>query len=165
MDLTVSDVREVRFGTTRMRAGYDMGEVDAFLDLVEASISAYSASTQALKDEAGALRSQVQQLQSRLEGVTQELHEAQQSASAAALAPAEHDTVIVDESSGAVVVTSSTTDVKIVGDDVESTAENPVVSSPSGDEAFTELRKIRDDMRAMLRSQLEQVEGLSLPGD
>lgn len=156
MDLTSDDVREVRFGTTRFRAGYDMGEVDAFLDRVEAAIGEYGAETQRLKDESGALRSQVQQLQGRLEAANQELERAQQAALSASPAPTEHDTVIVDESSGAVVVAES---------DVETTAENPVVSPSVGGAALADLRRIRDDLRSMLNEQLQQVDRIDLPAD
>src|ERR1022692_4232817 len=39
MPLTPADVREKQFSTTRLRLGYDEGEVDAFLDEVEAGLS------------------------------------------------------------------------------------------------------------------------------
>ena len=35
MPLTAAEVRGTSFSTTRMRAGYDMDEVDAFLDISE----------------------------------------------------------------------------------------------------------------------------------
>ncbi|KWU53201.1 hypothetical protein AWX17_27415 [Priestia megaterium] len=38
MPLTPEDVREKRFTAVRLREGYDMGEVDQFLDEVEAEL-------------------------------------------------------------------------------------------------------------------------------
>ena len=38
MTLTPEDVQAVRFRTSRMRAGYRMADVDAFLDQVAATI-------------------------------------------------------------------------------------------------------------------------------
>lgn len=37
--LTESDIRARRFKTGRMREGYDMGEVDAFLEKLQASVA------------------------------------------------------------------------------------------------------------------------------
>ena len=42
MPLTAAEVRGTKFSTTRMRAGYDMDEVDAFLDIVEADVAQYT---------------------------------------------------------------------------------------------------------------------------
>ena len=39
MTLSAQNVRDARFGTTRIRAGYNMAEVDAFLDQVEDTIN------------------------------------------------------------------------------------------------------------------------------
>ena len=39
MALTPTEVHAQQFTTVRMRTGYDMDEVDAFLDVVEAEIS------------------------------------------------------------------------------------------------------------------------------
>lgn len=44
MPLTAAEVA-TKFSTTRMRAGYDMDEVDAFLDIVEADVAQYADET------------------------------------------------------------------------------------------------------------------------
>ena len=58
MGLTPADVHNQQFTTVRMRTGYDMDEVDAFLDAVEAEIGRLLA-------ENDDLRAQVTQAQSR----------------------------------------------------------------------------------------------------
>lgn len=160
MELTPNDVREVRFGTTRFRAGYNMGEVDEFLDRVEAAIAEASARTQQMKDEAGALRSQLQQLQGRLEAANRDLAAAQEAATSVVNSRSgsgsEHDTVIVHESAGAVVVAAV---------DGESTAENPIVVAQADPASplLAELRRVRDNIRSMLQEQLEQVDRIEVP--
>lgn len=152
MDLSAKDVREVRFGTTRVRAGYDMGEVDEFLDRVEKAIAEYGASQQRSQDEADALRSQLLQVQRRLESVQGELEEVKANPPAEDLGST-GDTVVVETS------------------DVETTAETPVVTGAevavdgvlSASVQVDELRRIRDDVRNMLEGQLALVDEVSLP--
>ncbi len=95
MDVSASDVREVRFGTTRIKAGYDISEVDQFLDRVEKAIAAYTENYQRAQDEADALRSQVQQVQRRLESAQVELDEARAQAPAAVV-NGTRDTIVVE---------------------------------------------------------------------
>lgn len=154
MDLTANEVREVRFGTTRMRAGYDMSEVDAFLDRVERAIGSYSDGYQRCQDEAEALRSQVKQMQIRVEALVAELEEARSS-----LPP--------DPTSGeqTTVIVETTTQPP---PDLESTAENPVVAPDEvgrseSDRSLDDLRKIRDDVRSMLEKQIELVDSVNVP--
>jgi DivIVA domain-containing protein len=66
MPLTAAEVRATQFSTTRMRAGYDMDEVDAFLDIVEADVSQYADELQRSRDGEAVLRTQCDQLQTRL---------------------------------------------------------------------------------------------------
>src|ERR1022692_2651540 len=49
MPLTPADVREKQFSTTKLRRGYDEGEVDAFLDEVEAELSRLILENEALR--------------------------------------------------------------------------------------------------------------------
>lgn len=149
MDVTASDVRQVRFGTTRLKAGYDISEVDEFLDRVEKSITAYSINCQQAQDEAEALRSQVQQVQSRLESLQGELEQARALSDAVVASP-ERDTIVVD------------------APDVETTAENPIlVPSPGGaelsNETVEQFRRIREEVRTMLERQLDLVDSVKLP--
>lgn len=94
MPLTPAEVRGVQFATTRMRAGYDMDEVDAFLDIIEADVAQYSDEVQRVRDGEAVLRTQCDQLQTRLAAaerrVTEleaELAAARQSTPAPAPAP------------------------------------------------------------------------------
>jgi DivIVA domain-containing protein len=139
--LSAQDVRDARFGTTRIRAGYNMAEVDAFLDQVEDTIDHTSSEGQRLGDEVEALRSQVQQLQGRLAAAQRELQEAQ---STPVAAPDEgHATVITPTDDGA-----STTENVVVGD-----------VPPVGRES---LVAIRDRVREMLTRQLALVDDLDI---
>lgn len=78
MPLTAADVRAATFGTTRLRTGYDMDEVDAFLDIIEADVAQYSDELQRARDGEAVLRTQIDQLQSRLVIMEQRLSEAQE---------------------------------------------------------------------------------------
>ena len=141
MTLSAQDVRDARFGTTRIRAGYNMADVDAFLDQVEDTIAHTSSEGQRLGDEVEALRSQVQQLQGRLAAAQRELQEAQ---STPVAAPDEgHATVITPTDDGA-----STTENVVVGD-----------GPPVGRES---LAAIRDRVREMLTRQLALVDDLDI---
>lgn len=145
MELSPQEVRDIRFGTTRLRAGYNMSEVDAFLDTIEAALESYSSELRHTRDEADALRSQVQQLQARLASAQAELDECR-----ALSAPREtvdgHDTIVT-----------------VVKDEVdtETTAENPVVGVVHQPE-WGDLIRVRDDVRRMLTEQLKIVEDLDL---
>ncbi|HET7326446.1 MAG TPA: DivIVA domain-containing protein [Nocardioidaceae bacterium] len=61
MALTPDDVRNKRFTPVRLREGYDMGEVDRFLDEVEAAL-------EALEKENGELRTKLEAAQSGSDG-------------------------------------------------------------------------------------------------
>ncbi len=158
MDVSANDVREVRFGTTRVKAGYDISEVDQFLDRVERAIAAYAENYQRAQDEADALRSQVQQVQSRLELAQAELDEVREQASAT-VADGTRDTIVVQ--------TEDAAPPQVEAADTESTAENPVVVVASSDsasaEALADLARIRDDVRTMLERQLDLVDSVELP--
>ena len=146
MELSAQDVKDVQFGTTRVKAGYNMSEVDAFLDKVEAAITHYSANYQRAKDDADALVSQVQQLQGRLAAVNAELAECKEQM-AQDDSSGEHDTIITAIHANA---------------DTESTAENPVVNAEDI-AVLNSLAKVRDDVRLMLTEQLQLVKDLRLP--
>jgi len=77
MPLTAAEVRATKFSTTRMRSGYDMDEVDAFLDIVEADVAKYSDDVQRSRDGEAVLRTQCDQLQARLTATEQRLEDAQ----------------------------------------------------------------------------------------
>lgn len=77
MPITAGDVRATQFATTRLRSGYDMDEVDAFLDIIEADVSQYVDELQRLRDGEAVLRTQCDQLQARVTAAEQRLAEAQ----------------------------------------------------------------------------------------
>jgi DivIVA domain-containing protein len=78
MPLTAAEVRATQFSTTRMRGGYDMDEVDAFLDIIEADVAQYADELQRSRDGEAVLRTQCDQLQARLTAAEQRLAEAQE---------------------------------------------------------------------------------------
>ena len=146
MDLSASDVRAVRFGTTRLRTGYNMAEVDAFLDTVEQAIAGYSSESVRLADEADALRSQIQQLHGRLEAMQAELSQAREQAPADEESTAENPIVVVTESAPTV-------------------ASTEIIETGDADtqESLARLLSVREDVRAMLERQLELVDGVEIP--
>lgn len=77
MPLTSADVRATTFGTTRLRSGYSMDEVDAFLDIVEADVAQYADELQRSRDGEAVLRTQCEQLQARLAVTEERLADAQ----------------------------------------------------------------------------------------
>jgi DivIVA domain-containing protein len=77
MPLTPAEVRATQFSTTRMRSGYDMDEVDSFLDIVEADVAQYADELQRSRDGEAVLRTQCDQLQTRLSVAEQRLADAQ----------------------------------------------------------------------------------------
>lgn len=66
MTLTAADVRATTFATTRMHLGYNMDEVDEFLDIVEADIAQFTDELQRSRDGEAVLRAQCDQLQLRV---------------------------------------------------------------------------------------------------
>jgi len=146
VELSASDVRAVRFGTTRVRTGYNMAEVDAFLDTVEQAIAGYSSESVRLADEADALRSQVQQLHGRLEVMQAELSQAREQAPADEESTAENPIVVVPENAPTV-------------------ASTEIIETGDADtqESLARLLSVREDVRAMLERQLELVDGVEIP--
>jgi DivIVA domain-containing protein len=64
--LTADDVRAVTFATTRIRAGYDMDEVDTFLDGVEHTIAELTKALATARDHETIQRAQLERLQQRV---------------------------------------------------------------------------------------------------
>ena len=58
MPLSPDDIRNTMFGTTRMRTGYDMDEVDAFLDVIESDMVRRSEEVQRALEAEEAMRAQ-----------------------------------------------------------------------------------------------------------
>jgi len=64
--LTPADIRNAAFGTTRLRTGYDMDEVDAFLDMIEERLAVLLAELQRAQEGEAQYRAQYEQLRSRV---------------------------------------------------------------------------------------------------
>ena len=64
--LTPADIRNAAFGTTRLRTGYDMDEVDAFLDMVEEKLAILVAELQRAQEGEAQYRAQYEQLRARV---------------------------------------------------------------------------------------------------
>jgi DivIVA domain-containing protein len=115
MALTPTDVHNQQFTTVRMRTGYDMDEVDSFLDVVEAEIGR-------LLTENDDLRAQLTQAQSRI--LAAEQRAANAKAPSAPPKPAEETAPSPVEPEVATVAEVSLFDEVVVetaevGDDVE----------------------------------------------
>lgn len=66
MPLTAADVRATTFATTRLHVGYNMDEVDEFLDIIEADVAQFTDDLQRSRDGEAVLRAQCDQLQVRV---------------------------------------------------------------------------------------------------
>lgn len=86
MPLTAAEVRATQFSTTRLRAGYDMDEVDGFLDIIEADVAQSADELQRLRDGEAVLRTQCEQLQTRLVLAEKRLVEAESALASASSA-------------------------------------------------------------------------------
>ena len=77
MPLTAAEVRATTFATTRFHLGYDMDEVDEFLDIVEADVAQFADELQRSRDGEAVLRAQCDQLQLRVGVAEQKLADAE----------------------------------------------------------------------------------------
>ena len=77
MPLTAADVRSTTFATTRFHAGYNMDEVDEFLDVVEADVAQFADELQRSRDGEAVLRAQCDQLQLRVTIAEQKVADAE----------------------------------------------------------------------------------------
>ncbi len=66
MTLTPADVRAIAFRATRMRAGYDMDEVDEFLDAVQETIGHLGVDVARYREAESVLMVRCEQLQARI---------------------------------------------------------------------------------------------------
>ncbi|MDA3021308.1 MAG: DivIVA domain-containing protein [Actinomycetota bacterium] len=147
MPLTPAEVRATQFATTRVRSGYDVDEVDAFLDIVESDIGRLSADLLKSRDEAAVLRTQYDQLQLRLRAAELELAAAKAKISTANPQDIRHDTVEIarpdigqftGDGAAALAIAQATAD-EIIGS------------------ARRQARGIRTEMRSQLEAQLAEL--------
>jgi DivIVA domain-containing protein len=147
MPLTPADVRAKQFAATRVRSGYDVDEVDAFLDVVEADIAALSGDLQQARDESAVLRSQHSQLQSRLRSAERELAAAHERGSSASSTPLRNDTVEIIRVDPALFTGDAAEVLKIA----QVTADEIIGS------AQKQARRIRTELRSYLETQLSEL--------
>lgn len=152
MPLTAAEVRATKFSTTRLRSGYDMDEVDAFLDIIEADVTQYADELQRARDGEAVLRTQCDQLQSRLTVAEARLADAE-----VALARARDGGAVP---TGPVEPPAEV--VALVADDPEA-ASVLAIAQRTADEMvrFAETRAtgIRASVRAVLVEQLRLLDG------
>ncbi len=147
MPLTPADVRAKQFAATRVRSGYDVDEVDAFLDVVEADIAALSGDLQQARDESAVLRSQHSQLQSRLRSAERELAAAHERGSSASSTPLRNDTVEIIRVDPALFTGDAAEGMKIA----QVTADEIIAA------AEKQAQRIRTDLRIRLETQLSEL--------
>ncbi len=150
MPLTPADVRAKQFAATRVRSGYDVDEVDAFLDVVEADIAALSGDLQQARDESAVLRSQHSQLQSRLRSAERELAAAHERGSSASSTPLRNDTVEIIRPDPALFTGDAAEVMKIA----QVTADEIIAA------AEKQAQRIRTDLRSRLETQLSELRDL-----
>ncbi len=144
MPLTAAEVRATEFGTTRLRAGYDMDEVDAFLDVIEADVAQYADELQRLRDGEAVLRTQSDQLQTRLTIAEKRLLEAETALAAArSSAVAATEPVVPPELEAALAQNPEAADVL-------------AVAQRTADEIVRFARARADAIRASVRAMLDE---------
>ena len=141
MSLTPADVRAMAFATTRMRAGYDVDEVDAFLDLVEADIASRESELLAARGESAVLRNQCELLEARL----REMERARQSTPPPAAAPSHQQLPQV-------LPGNENLTVEIVRPRAAQQGNDALVET-----ARRQARRIRQEVRDLLEVQLAQL--------
>lgn len=147
MPLTPAEVRATQFATTRVRSGYDVDEVDAFLDIVEADIAALSGDLQQARDESAVLRTQYSQLQSRLRSAELDLAAARERASSASAPEIRHETVEIIRPDPALFTGDAAEVLKIA----QVTADEIIAA------AEKQAQRIRTDLRIRLETQLSEL--------
>ena len=147
MPLTPADVRAKQFAATRVRSGYDVDEVDAFLDVVEADIAALSGDLQQARDESAVLRSQHSQLQSRLRSAELDLAATQERGSSSSSTALRHETVEIIRPDPALFTGDAAEVLKIA----QVTADEIIAA------AEKQAQRIRADLRSRLKSQLGEL--------
>lgn len=150
MPLTPAEVRATQFATTRVRSGYDVDEVDAFLDIVEADIAALSGDLQQARDESAVLRTQYSQLQSRLRRAELELAAVQERGPTSSSTAIRHDTVEIVRPDPALFTGDAAEVLKIA----QATADEIIGA------AEKQANRIRADLRSRLQSQLGELSSL-----
>lgn len=154
MPLTAAEVRATQFSTTRMRAGYDMDEVDAFLDIIEADVAQYADELQRSRDGEAVLRTQCDQIQARLTVAEQRLAEAEQQlaaahAAGAVIAPLPVEPQVPEE------LTAH------LGDNPDAASVLAVAQTTAGEivrHAEARAQSIRAAVRSMLADQLAELD-------
>ncbi len=154
MPLTAAEVRATQFSTTRMRAGYNMDEVDSFLDIIEADVAQYADELQRSRDGEAVLRTQCDQIQSRLTVAEQRLAEAEQQlasvrAGGTVVAPIPPEPQIPEELTAHLDANPDAASVLAVA---QSTADEIVRH------AEAKAQSIRASVRSMLATQLEDLD-------
>jgi DivIVA domain-containing protein len=179
MALSPEDVRNTMFGTTRMRTGYDMDEVDAFLDVIESDMVRRSEEVQRALEAEEAMRAQnallnahVRELEAEVSTLRDQLAEAR---SASGDDDRRHTVPLLTSTSGEDQGSPGESDETSDVADGPVSARQPgaVTSSPAEDAAVLSLAQqaadeiirlaqtradvIRAEVRDMLASQLALV--------
>jgi len=179
MALSPEDVRNTMFGTTRMRTGYDMDEVDAFLDVIESDMVRRSEEVQRALEAEESMRAQnallnahVRELEAEVSSLRDQLAEARSASGdddrrhtvPLVVAEGDEDQAATQESAGATGDVDGPVSARQPGTVASSPAEDAAVLSlaqQAADEiirlAQTRADVIRAEVRDMLSSQLALV--------
>lgn len=144
MPLTPADVREKQFSTTRLRRGYDEGEVDAFLDEVEAGLSRLILENEALWADLVDSRAGIAQPRMCSSPVTAAAPEPEHR-----LMPEAEDTPAAEGNIGAAARILAL---------AQNTADQAIADARrEADELLSKARRRADAIRARARREAEQV--------
>ncbi len=150
MPLTPAEVRGVQFATTRLRSGYDMDEVDAFLDIIEADVAQLTDDLQRSRDGEAVLRTQCDQLQQRVALAERRVAELEAStvASVVTSAPVPGPVAVTQELMEALAGHAHAAEILDVA---QRTAEQIVGDAQQQAEGVRDaVRRVLDDQRAVL---------------
>ena len=148
MPLTPAEVRGVQFGTTRLRSGYDMDEVDAFLDIIEADVAQLTDDLQRSRDGEAVLRTQCEQLQQRVALAERRVAELEASTVASLAAPAPALAPVTQELMDALAGHAEAAEILAAA---QRSAERIVADAQQqADGVRAAVRRVLDDQRALL---------------
>lgn len=190
MALSPEDVRNTMFGTTRMRTGYEMDEVDAFLDVIESDLIRRAEEVQRALEAEEAMRAQNTLLNAHVRELEEQVVALKAALADAEAASAGHpddrrhtEPLMLPTADGATAGADPVADadpgmqadevpVRLPGSDRDEEAEGRAVlalAQQSADEiirlARTRADVIRAEVRDMLTSQLALVPERAAPSD
>ncbi len=152
MPLTAAEVRAMTFATTRFHLGYDMDEVDEFLDVVEADVAQFADELQRSRDGEAVLRAQCDQLQLRVSVAEQKVTDTENE-----LARLRGQVAALPPVPGPIEVPAEVTEAVAGNDDAEAVL---ALAQRTADEIVRHAQAQAELIKAQVRSTLDQQRAL-----